>query len=291
MYRAFCASLFAAQCLYFAALVQAHVFLTYPGWRGNNLGHNDDSPFGMQWMYPCGGLPVTTNRTYWPIDGGAVGMQPGWFTGHKTALMYINIGLGESPDNYSWPITKFHLQGPTDAPYPDTVCLPKLWLPEDVRSRIKSGDLATIQVVQAAKHGAGLFTCADIIFTDNDSKVPALDESNCSNSTGVRISDVAILGAGELPTACASLGLAATTAVAGTEATGSGGMWAWSCEENGRSQLFNVSGGNTTRCPSSSPSPSQSAGQQNGVQGVGARNGLMVAVPVAATLMVLLGAL
>jgi hypothetical protein len=72
--------------------------------------------------------------------------------------MYINIGLGEQPDNYSWPITRFLLRGPTDNPYPGTVCLPKLSLPADVRSRIKSGDLATIQVVEAAKHGAGLFT-------------------------------------------------------------------------------------------------------------------------------------
>ncbi|KAK4033551.1 hypothetical protein C8A01DRAFT_49898 [Parachaetomium inaequale] len=147
-----------AQCLAWAGLAQGHVVLTYPGWRGNNLGHDENSPFGMQWMYPCGGLSVTTNRTQWPLDGGAVAFQPGWFTGHDTALIYINIGLGEQPSNYSWPITTLYLDGPTNNPYPGTVCLPKLTLPEGVRSRIKSGDLASIQVVEAAKHGAGMFT-------------------------------------------------------------------------------------------------------------------------------------
>jgi hypothetical protein len=72
--------------------------------------------------------------------------------------MYINVGLGEQPENYSWPITNFYLQGPTNNPYPDTVCLPMLTLPEAVRSRVRSGDLATIQIIQAAKHGAGLFS-------------------------------------------------------------------------------------------------------------------------------------
>ncbi|KAK4151232.1 hypothetical protein C8A00DRAFT_17350 [Chaetomidium leptoderma] len=151
-----------AQWLQWATLVQGHVVLTYPGWRGNNLITNDEFPFGMQWMYPCKCLPYSprgsTNRTHWPINGGAVAFQPGWFTGHENALIYVNIGLGEHPDNYSWPITRLYLEGPTDNPYPGTVCLSSLPLPEAVRSRVTSGDLATIQVVEAAKHGAGLFT-------------------------------------------------------------------------------------------------------------------------------------
>ena len=66
--------------------------------------------------------------------------------------------MGEQPENYSQPIAKFYLQGPTDNPYPGSVCLPQLTLPDDVRGQVKSGDLATIQVIEAAKHGAGLFT-------------------------------------------------------------------------------------------------------------------------------------
>jgi len=100
---------------------------------------------------------VTTNRTHWPIDGGAVAFEPGMFAGHKTALVYINVGLGERPANYSWPTAMVYLEGPSDKPYPGTVCLPQLTLREELRSKVKSGDLATIQVVEAAKHGAGLF--------------------------------------------------------------------------------------------------------------------------------------
>ncbi|KAK4142742.1 uncharacterized protein C8A04DRAFT_38114 [Dichotomopilus funicola] len=194
-----------AQCASWAAIAQGHVVLTYPEWRGNNLGQDDQSPFGMQWTYPCGGLSVTTNRTSWPLDGGAIAFQPGWYTGHDTALIYINIGLGEQPANYSWPITKLFLDGPTNNPYPGTVCLPKVTLPKEVRSQIKNGDLATIQVIEASQHGAGLFSCADIIFTRDPNQIPDVNEDNCFNSTSIKISDVAILGTSELASACAGL--------------------------------------------------------------------------------------
>jgi hypothetical protein len=99
---------------------------------------------------------VTENRTAWPINGGAVAFQPGWFTGHSTSLMYINIGLGAQPANYSTPIVPmFEITGPTNQPYPGTVCLPSISLPAGMAP--KNGDLATIQLVQAAKHGAALF--------------------------------------------------------------------------------------------------------------------------------------
>ena len=42
-------------------------------------------------------MPTSTNRTKWPVTGGAVGFQPGWFSGHKTALLYVNLGLGTEP--------------------------------------------------------------------------------------------------------------------------------------------------------------------------------------------------
>jgi hypothetical protein len=167
--------------LYAAWGSHAHVVITYPGWRGNNLIRNETFPSGMQWMYPCtykspglppkiiylqrhffsrpgGGLTVSTNRTNWFIDGGTIAFQPGWFSGHETALMYINLGLGERPDNHSWPLAMFHIKGPTNNPYPGTVCLPTVQLPAELRNKIKNGDRATIQVVEAAKHGAGLFS-------------------------------------------------------------------------------------------------------------------------------------
>lgn len=49
------------------SLASAHIVMTYPGWRGDNLATNgsynvDDYkdnlfPYGMQWMYPCKPIP------------------------------------------------------------------------------------------------------------------------------------------------------------------------------------------------------------------------------------------
>ncbi|KAK4654028.1 hypothetical protein QC762_400500 [Podospora pseudocomata] len=184
-----------------AHVAQAHVVVTYPGWRANNLVTNATFPFGMQWMYPCdtgqkgGGVSPTTNRTYWPISGGAVALQPGWFQGHETALIYINLGIGEKPENYSFPLTKFYINGPTNNPYPGTVCIPKLDVPGTVWStRIKSGDRASVQVVEASSHGAGQFSCSDIIFTDDPALVPQVNETNCFNSTEIKVSSVYLPG-------------------------------------------------------------------------------------------------
>ena len=83
-------------------------------------------------------------------------MQPGWFAGHATALMYLNIWLGLDPDNYAtlWPM--FEILGPSDNPYPGTICLPQISLPNGLTP--SSGDFATIQVVQTLKSGASLFS-------------------------------------------------------------------------------------------------------------------------------------
>jgi len=58
------------------------------------------------------------------------------------------------------------------------------------------GDLATIQVVEASKHGAGQFSCVDIIFTDDESLLPPLNEQTCFNSTDVRADHVNIVPEG-----------------------------------------------------------------------------------------------
>jgi len=275
MFRSALFGIALAQCLHWAKLAQGHVVLTYPAWRGNNLITDDSFPFGMQWAYPCGGLGVTTNRTHWPLDGGAVAFQPGWFVGHDTALIYINIGLGEQPSNYSWPITTLYIDGPTNGPYPGTVCLPKLTLPAEVRRQIKSGDFASIQVIEAAKHGAGLFTCADIIFTEDNDEVPNVSERNCFNSSDIKVSDVAILGSQELPSACASLtsGSTGTTAAAPSN---SGDLWGWACDNNNRSEVFNGSG--SAQCPSSTSSPPADKNGAHGAREGG--KGAMTAVSV-----------
>lgn len=182
-------------CVASAALASAHTIITYPGWRGNNLITNATFPYGMQWMYPCGGMNVTTNRTYWPTTGGALAFQPGWFQGHATAFVYVNMGFGnEGPDggplNMSLPIVPpFQILGPTKNPYPGTLCLPQVPLPAN--TTVKAGDNATIQVVELAIHGASLFSCVDITFVEpGDARLGEVNESNCFNSNDIGIADI-----------------------------------------------------------------------------------------------------
>jgi hypothetical protein len=112
-------------------------------------------------QHPGGGLGPSTNRTTWPVNGGAIAIQPGWFTNHATAYFYINLGLGTDgpgggPPNMSFPMVPiFEIAGPSDNPYPGTFCLPQVPLPDGLS--VKVGDLATIQVVEVAKSGAGLY--------------------------------------------------------------------------------------------------------------------------------------
>lgn len=101
-------------------------------------------------------MPTSHNRSKWPVLGGAVAVQPGWFPGHKTALIYVNIGLGAVPPNMSHPVVPpFQITGPSDNPYPGTFCLPQVPLPANIS--VAPGDLATIQVVEVAQHGAALY--------------------------------------------------------------------------------------------------------------------------------------
>jgi hypothetical protein len=44
-------SVFTAVAMVTAA--SAHIVMSYPGWRGNNLITNETYPYGMQWEYPC----------------------------------------------------------------------------------------------------------------------------------------------------------------------------------------------------------------------------------------------
>jgi len=177
-----------------SSLASAHTIITYPGWRGNNLRTTPDMPFGWQWMYPCGGLPLTTNRTKWPIGGGAISLQPGWFTGHSTAFFYFNMGFGTNPENYSNPMLPvFQVTGPSNNAYPGRAfCMPQVPLPSNAPlANVKVGSNATIQIVEAAKHGAGLFNCVDITFVENGSpEVAEVNNITCKNDTGIGFNQV-----------------------------------------------------------------------------------------------------
>ncbi|KAF7592628.1 hypothetical protein BBP40_012650 [Aspergillus hancockii] len=188
----------------------AHTVIVYPGYRGNNLhtngtveetnglgvtmspnATNNNSliyPYGQQWIYPCGGMPTSTNRTKWPVGGGAVSFQPGWFQGHATAFIYINLGLGTVPPNMSHPmISPFQINGPSNEPYPGTICLPQVPLPANIS--VSPGDHATIQVIETAKHGAALYNCVDIEFAEPED-VAEVTRDNCFNSSHISFASV-----------------------------------------------------------------------------------------------------
>ncbi|KAL1970993.1 hypothetical protein VTN77DRAFT_2827 [Rasamsonia byssochlamydoides] len=185
--------------------VNAHTVIVYPGYRGNNLHTNgtvEDAdglgaayvngslvyPYGMQWMYPCGGMPTSTNRTKWPVQGGAIAVQPGWFQGHKTAFFYFNLGLGTVPPNMSHPmLAPFQIIGPSANPYPGTFCLPQVPLPANITVNV--GDHATIQVIETAVHGAALYNCVDIEFAEPEDCEEVTPE-NCFNSSDISFADV-----------------------------------------------------------------------------------------------------
>ena len=101
-------------------------------------------------------MEMSVNRTKWPVGGGAVGVQPGWFQGHSNALMYINLGDGTVPDNYSLPMqTVFGIVGPDNVAYNGSICIPQIPLPANYTAVV--GNNATIQIIEIAQHGAALY--------------------------------------------------------------------------------------------------------------------------------------
>jgi hypothetical protein len=113
---------------------------------------------------PGGGSPLSTNRTKWPVTGGAVAFQPGWFSGHAATRLYINLGEGTNPPNMSLPmVPEVGMLGPTNDQYPDLeVCFPQVPLPAHYNAKI--GDNATIQVIMLAQHGASLYSVSGNLF-------------------------------------------------------------------------------------------------------------------------------
>jgi len=102
-------------------------------------------------------MPTSRNRTKWPVKGGAVAIQPGWFSGHQYAFFYINLGLGNEPPNMSHPMVPvFQVVGPSNQNYSGDFCLPQVGLPANLS--VKVGDNATIQVIETAQHGAALYS-------------------------------------------------------------------------------------------------------------------------------------
>lgn len=126
---------------------------------------------------------MSQNRTKWPVQGGAIAFQPGWFAGHSSAFMYFNLGLGNNPDNYSFVMQNgLNIVGPSKEPWPGSFCLPQVPLPAHLTVNI--GDNATIQIIETALHGAALYNCVDITFAD-PKDVAEVNETNCFNSSQI----------------------------------------------------------------------------------------------------------
>lgn len=126
---------------------------------------------------------MSQNRTKWPIKGGAIAFQPGWFSGHSSAFMYFNLGFGNNPENYSNVMYNgINLIGPSAQPWPGTFCLPQVPLPAHYTPQV--GDNATIQVIETALHGAALYNCVDITFAEPED-VAEVNETNCFNSSQI----------------------------------------------------------------------------------------------------------
>lgn len=128
-------------------------------------------------------MPTSENRTKWPVTGGALAIQPGWFIGHASAYFYVNMGYGTIPPNMSnIMVGGIQILGPSKNPYPGSFCLPQVPLP--VNATVKVGDNATIQVIETALHGASLYNCVDITFAEPED-VEEVTPENCFNSSQI----------------------------------------------------------------------------------------------------------
>lgn len=167
-------------------------------------------------------MPQTNNRTKWPVNGGALSVQPGWFPGHASALIYINIGIQEpgheAPKNMSHPVHPvIGLEGPSNDEYPGQFCIPQIGMPPNLNLQV--GDNITIQVVEIAQHGAALYSvsvsvsmcrlianaeyacglrtkhtankrsaqCSDVTLAEPE-EVEEVNEHNCYNSSNIGFS-------------------------------------------------------------------------------------------------------
>lgn len=107
-------------------------------------------------------MPLTTNRTKWPVRGGAIAFEPGWFQGHATAFMYVNLGEGTVPQNFSLSmIPAFQMNGPSREQYEGSLCFPQVPLPANFTAKV--GNNATIQIIETAVHGAALYSVSGLV--------------------------------------------------------------------------------------------------------------------------------
>ncbi|KIW47437.1 uncharacterized protein PV06_00134 [Exophiala oligosperma] len=149
-------------------LATAHFHMLYPTPRSNV---EDTEP-----TFPCGGHPVSENRTLVSESVIPVALQ----MGHDRTVIQMLLALGNNPgDNFNITLEQtFQQQGEGD------FCLPTVKIPAD--SNITDGTNGTLQVITDNEGGGGLYICADLTFTSAPT-VQSLP-SACTNGTGVTAS-------------------------------------------------------------------------------------------------------
>lgn len=77
-------------------------------------------------------------------------------------MIHVNLGLdrlgpdGGPLDMAYQLVTPFAIIGPSNGPYPGTICLPNISLAKS--AKVQPGDKGTIQIVLSAQHGAALYS-------------------------------------------------------------------------------------------------------------------------------------
>jgi len=167
------------------AFATAHSTIESPEMRGDSF----EKP-ASQWIYPCAGVNQTarTNRTAWPLNGGAVSLD----LHHPWTYVFVNLGIGTDYPSFNISLTPSLLNVTGNG----TFCVPAVTLPSGVA--ISEGTNASIQVVTSGASGSALYNCADITFTSKATPLPA---DKCVNGTGV---SGAIVGAAQAQTAGSS---------------------------------------------------------------------------------------
>lgn len=127
-------------------------------------------------------MPQTNNRTKWPVNGGGVSVQPGWFPGHSKAFFYINIGIqgaGQlAPPNMSHPVVPpFQITGPVNLEYDGQFCIPQIGMPANLSLQV--GQNITLQVIEQAQHGAALYSVRSSLRFPCQCKTERLTQTVC----------------------------------------------------------------------------------------------------------------
>ncbi|KAI5290418.1 hypothetical protein KEM54_001588 [Ascosphaera aggregata] len=151
------------------ASVHAHFDIVYPEPRGKNTGQMIKGP--------CGAFSSpSNNRTKVSLDDHAVSVALSLH--HDRTIVEVLLGIGNDVgDAFNIKLVpSFQLEGMGD------FCLPKVDL-EAKGVKIEDGTNATLQVITNGDPKGGLYSCADITFSNS---VTFSKYDSCKNNTGFK---------------------------------------------------------------------------------------------------------